>query len=150
MLEQASFEHRLARLEHTGSRRTLKTKCTKNKSTKITHLGALKLFLTYLRLPLKQLRLQLKTYNTASTCHRFQAVEAVTSEDWLTDKEICSAVLGSHKIYCYITLHPDQDFFSLLSSRASALWFCRLARLASWLAWLFGNKWTNVHDCFLS
>ena len=24
------------------------------------------------------------------------------------------AVIGSHKIYCYITLHPGRDFFSLL------------------------------------
>ena len=48
------------------------------------------------------------------------------------------AVIGSHKIYCYITLHLGRDFFSLLSTCASALWCCRLANLVSSHAWLVG------------
>ena len=34
------------------------------------------------------------------------------------------AVIGWHKIYCCITLHPGRDFFFLLSTRtSSALWY---------------------------
>ena len=50
------------------------------------------------------------------------------------------AVIGSHKIYYYINLHPGRNLFSPLSTRASALLFCCLAWLVSSLAWLIGNE----------
>ena len=53
--------------------------------------------------------------------------ENVSCCDWLTQN-----------LLSYLTSR-GRDFFSLFSTRASALWCCRLARLASSLVWLVGN-----------
>ena len=56
-----------------------------------------------------------------------------------TENIMFRAVIGSHKIFCYIILHPGRDFFSLLSTHASALRCYRLTRRASSLAWPVGK-----------
>ena len=63
---------------------------------------------------------------TSDTC-QIKCLEHVWCCDWITQ---------------YLLLHylaSRSRFFSLLSTRASALWCCRLARPASSLAWLVGN-----------
>ena len=86
------------------------------------------------------LKKQLKYPSVYLTCEKHSNIKKFNVTFCFAHYNVCllRAVTWLTQNLLLLALHPAQDFLFLLFTRASALSCCRLARLASSLAWLVG------------
>ena len=82
-------------------------------------------------------------------CFSLTATFISSDRQWISgylsiENVLCCDWLSQNLLLHYLTSR-SRYLFSLLSTRASALWYCRFARLASSLAWLVDNYCTSTN-----